>query len=61
VPTLILWGKQDPHLCYEMAELSIKLCDDGQLITFEDSTHWVLRDESDVVSQYMVEYFVASG
>lgn len=61
VPTLILWGKQDPHLCFEMAELSVKLCNNGQLITFDDSTHWVLRDESEAISQYMVEYFVASG
>jgi pimeloyl-ACP methyl ester carboxylesterase len=61
VPTLILWGKQDPHLSYEMAELSIKLCDDGQLITFDNATHWVLRDESEAVSQHMVEFFTASG
>jgi len=61
VPTLILWGKQDPHLSYEMAELSVKLCDNGQLITFDDATHWVLRDESEAVSLHMVEFFVASG
>lgn len=58
VPTLILWGKQDPHLCYEMAALSVKLCDNGQLITFNDATHWVLRDESEAVSQAIVEYFL---
>jgi pimeloyl-ACP methyl ester carboxylesterase len=58
VPTLILWGKQDPHLCYEMAALSVKLCDNGHLITFEDATHWVLHDESVLVSQTIVEYFL---
>jgi pimeloyl-ACP methyl ester carboxylesterase len=60
VPTLILWGKQDPHLCYEMAELSVKLCEDGQLITFNDATHWVLRDESEAVSQQIVKFFLSS-
>jgi epoxide hydrolase 4 len=60
-PTLILWGKQDPHLSYEMAELSVKLCDNGQLITFEDATHWVLRDESEAVSQHIVKFFLTSG
>jgi pimeloyl-ACP methyl ester carboxylesterase len=58
VPTLILWGKQEPHLCYEMAVLSAKLCDNGHLVTFEDASHWVLRDESESVSQYIVEYFM---
>jgi pimeloyl-ACP methyl ester carboxylesterase len=58
VPTLILWGKKDPHLCYEMATLSVKLCDNGRLITFEDATHWVLRDESESVWQHMVEFFL---
>jgi pimeloyl-ACP methyl ester carboxylesterase len=60
VPTLILWGKQDPHLCYEMAALSLELCDDGQLITFEDATHWILHDEPEVISKYIVEYFSES-
>ena len=60
VPTLILWGKQDPHLCYEMATLSVNLCENGQLITFEDATHWVLQDESESVSQHMVEFFTDS-
>lgn len=61
VPTLILWGNQDPHLCYEMAALSANLCDDGHLITFEDATHWVLRDESEAVSQNIVKFFLTSG
>ena len=61
VPTLILWGKQDPHLSYEMAVLSVKLCDNGQLVTFEDATHWVLRDESKAVNQYILDYFNDSG
>lgn len=61
VPTLILWGKQDPHLSYEMAVLSVKLCENGQLVTFEGATHWVLRDESEAVNQYIVNFFVTSS
>lgn len=57
VPTLILWGKQDPHLSYEMAVLSVELCDDGRLITFDDATHWVLHDEAEAVGKHMLEFF----
>jgi len=57
VPTLVLWGRQDPHLSYEMAPLSVALCDDGHLVTFDDATHWVLHDKPGEVSQLLVEHF----
>jgi len=61
VPTLILWGQQDPHISYEMALLSVDLCEEGRLVTFEDATHWVLHDKSKEVSQNLVEYFSAKN
>jgi pimeloyl-ACP methyl ester carboxylesterase len=57
VPTLVLWGQQDPYLSYEMAPLSVDLCEKGQLITFEDATHWVLHDKADEVSQFLIQHF----
>ena len=30
-----------------------------KLVTFEGATHWVLRDESEAVSQHIVEYFLS--
>jgi len=57
VPTLILWGKQDPHISYEMAQLSIDLCDEGELITFDDASHWVLYDKPDATSKYLIHHF----
>jgi pimeloyl-ACP methyl ester carboxylesterase len=57
VPTLVVWGKQDPHISYGMAPLSVALCDDGRLITFEDATHWVQHDKSEEVSQLLIEHF----
>jgi len=56
-PTLVLWGQQDPHLSFEMAPLSVNLCEDGHLVTFEDATHWVLHDKSDEVSQALIKHF----
>ena len=57
VPTLILWGRQDPHISYEMAPLSVELCEDGRLITFEDATHWVLHDEPEATSKHLIRHF----
>ena len=57
VPTLILWGQQDPYISYEMAPLSAELCEDVRLVTFEDATHWVLHDKPDEVNQLLIEHF----
>jgi pimeloyl-ACP methyl ester carboxylesterase len=57
VPTLILWGRQDPHISYEMAPLSADLCDEARLVTFEDATHWVMHDKPQEVSREMIRHF----
>ena len=57
LPTLIIWGQQDPHLSYEMALLSLEHCTDGRLETFEDATHWVMQDKPEEVNQLMLEFF----
>ncbi len=57
VPTLIIWGKGDPHLSHQMAPLSLEYCQDGDLIYFEDATHWVQHDKSAEVSQLLIDHF----
>jgi pimeloyl-ACP methyl ester carboxylesterase len=57
VPTLVVWGKQDPHLSQGMAPLSVDLCDYGNLVTFEDATHWVQHDKPEEVSHLLIEHF----
>ena len=54
VPTLMLWGKQDVALSFEMAQASIDLCENGELVTFEDATHWVQHDQADEVNQQLL-------
>ena len=56
VPTLMFWGKQDVALSAEMAQPSIDLCDEGELIFFENATHWVQHDESEAVTQYLFDF-----
>ncbi len=56
MPVLMLWGKQDIALSYEMAQLSIELCDQGKLIPFEEATHWVQHDEAEKVNEHLLEF-----
>jgi epoxide hydrolase 4 len=56
-PTLIIWGKKDPHLSHQMAPLSLKHCQDGKLVYFEDATHWVQHDKAPEVSQLLIDHF----
>ncbi len=56
-PTLIIWGKKDPHLSHQMAPLSLEYCQDGKLVYFDDATHWVQHDKPSEVSQLMIDHF----
>ena len=56
-PTLIMWGKQDPHLSWQMADLSLKFCQQGRLVYFEDASHWVQHDKAAEVSQFLIDHF----
>ena len=57
VPALILWGKNDIALSYQMAQPSLDLCTEGRLVTFEHATHWVQHDEAKAVSQALISFF----
>lgn len=57
-PTLMLWGKHDVALSWEMAEPSIKLCEQGELVMFENATHWVQHDEAQAVTQHLLTFLV---
>jgi pimeloyl-ACP methyl ester carboxylesterase len=61
VPTLIIWGKLDPHLSYEMAPMSIDMCEKGRLVVFEDATHWVHQDKPAEFNQLMLEHFTGEN
>ena len=56
VPTLMLWGKHDVALGFEMAQPSIDLCEKGELVTFGHATHWVQHDAAEEVNQKLVEF-----
>ena len=56
VPTLMLWGKHDAALSYEMVKPSIELCDSGEVVTFERATHWVQHDAAGEVNQKLIAF-----
>jgi pimeloyl-ACP methyl ester carboxylesterase len=57
VPTLMLWGAQDVALGRSMAQPSLDLCDEGKLVFFENTGHWVHLDEAEAVNKHLVEFF----
>jgi pimeloyl-ACP methyl ester carboxylesterase len=59
VPTLMLWGAQDTALGRQMAQPSLDLCDQGELVFFEDSGHFVQHDEAIAVNEHLVEFFTS--
>lgn len=60
VPTLMLWGAQDGALGREMAQPSLDLCDEGKLVFFESSSHWVQHDASEAVNRHLVDFFTSA-
>ncbi len=56
-PTLIIWGRRDPHLSHQMAPLSLEYCRLGELVMIEDATHWVQHDQPETVNKLLIEHF----
>ena len=57
VETLLIWGKQDRYLSFEMASWSAALCGKVRLVTFDDASHWVQHDKAAEVSALLVDHF----
>jgi pimeloyl-ACP methyl ester carboxylesterase len=56
VPTLILWGKKDTFLLPGLAPASLRKCQNGKLLWFEDATHWVHHEEPVAVNAAIVKF-----
>ena len=57
VPTLILWGVENAAIIPELAEQSLSYCDKGQLVKFDQATHWLQHEEAEEVNALMDEFF----
>jgi pimeloyl-ACP methyl ester carboxylesterase len=61
VPTLLIWGARDVALGREMAQPSIDLCEDGQLVFLDDATHWVHHEEPQAVNDLIRAHLTTAG
>lgn len=57
IPTRILWGQRDAFLLSEMAQESLRYCDNAELFTFADATHWLQHEEHARVSKLLIDFF----
>lgn len=55
-PTLMLWGEQDVALGKELAQPSIEMCDDGELVFFPKASHWVQHDDPQGVNRLLHDF-----
>jgi pimeloyl-ACP methyl ester carboxylesterase len=58
VPTLMMWGMKDFALTHRMARPSMDYVDQGNLIFFEDATHWVQLDAAEEVNEYLIDFLL---
>lgn len=45
-PLLLIWGKQDAALSFELAPPSLDFCVNARLKTYEDATHWIHHEKA---------------
>lgn len=61
IPTLLVWGAKDHALGREMAQPSIDLCDEGQLVLIEEAGHWLLKEESRRVNELVCKFLASES
>ncbi|GAB2790555.1 pimeloyl-ACP methyl ester carboxylesterase [Hymenobacter luteus] len=59
VPVRMLWGRHDSFLEPVLAQLSIDLCDQGELTYFNQATHWLHQEEPEKVNRLLLEFLRA--
>jgi len=59
-PTLIIWGAKDKFLGRELAQQSVNLCDNGQIVFIEGASHWVQHEEPAQVNELLLKFLSQS-
>jgi pimeloyl-ACP methyl ester carboxylesterase len=55
-PVLVIWGRRDAYALPDLAEASVRLCDDGRIVYLDRATHWVEHDEPARVTELILEH-----
>lgn len=56
-PTKVIWGKKDVFSESRLAQLSLKYCDQAEVIILPDAGHWLMHEEPAVITQLMINFF----
>ncbi|HTO41282.1 MAG TPA: alpha/beta hydrolase [Rhizomicrobium sp.] len=56
VPAMMIWGMRDRYGEPELAAASIAMCDQGELVRFDNATHWVQHDEPERFTALLLEF-----
>ncbi|UPL49712.1 alpha/beta fold hydrolase [Hymenobacter sublimis] len=56
IPVRLLWGKQDAFLEPGLAQLSLEMCEQGELTYFDRATHWLHQEEPAAVNKLLLEF-----
>lgn len=59
VPTLILWGDDDPIFDPDLPDLSVALCDDATLHRIPGANHFVQHDAPEQVNAHLLRFLDA--
>jgi len=57
-PTRVLWGKKDAFLQHGLAEATLRCCERGSVVWFENASHWVHHEEPDVITAEIIRFLV---
>jgi len=57
VPLRLVWGKDDFAFDWTLAQASIDLCDDADLVLVEGASHWVQHEAPDLVTENIIDFF----
>jgi epoxide hydrolase 4 len=58
VPTLVIWGEQDPHLMASNLDGLEAFVPDLTVKRIPDGTHWVVHEQPQLVARHMREFLV---
>ena len=59
MPTLVLWGGRDFALGRQLAEASVKLCQNAELVVFESANHWIQQEQAPEVNRLLLKFLAA--
>jgi pimeloyl-ACP methyl ester carboxylesterase len=60
MPTLVLWGMQDPYLSPALADVE-RWVPELRVQRFDDATHWLQHDAPEQVNEQLVRFFGNPG